>query len=57
MRNYYVYIGAAEFAVSGCEAAYEAYRKACEFGAIIGQPVCLVDGETAEVLADSEEEV
>lgn len=59
MRKYYIYIGSVSgcFTVMGCEAAYSAYRKACEFGEIIGQPVCLVDGETAEVLADSEGEV
>ena len=57
MREYYVQIGEAVFMVSGCEAAYEAFRKACEFGAITGQHVCLVDSETAEVLADSEGEV
>ena len=57
MRKYYVYVGTAEFAVLGCEDAYEAFRKACEFAAIIGQNACLVDGETCEVLADSEEEV
>lgn len=54
MRNYYVYIGAAEFAVSGCEAAYEAFRKACDFAEVIGQMVCLVDGETCEILADNQ---
>lgn len=57
MRNYYVYVGRVGFSVVGCEAAYEAFRKACEFAAIIGQNACLVDGETCEVLADSDEEV
>lgn len=54
MREYIIYIGAVEFAVSGCEAAYEAFREACDFAEIIGQMVCLVDGETGEVLADNQ---
>lgn len=57
MRKYYVYVGTTAFEVTGCEAAYEAFRSACEFAAIIGQNACLVDGETCEVLADSDEEV
>ena len=57
MREYYVQIGEAVFTVMGCEAAYEAFRAACQFGTIIGQYVCLVDSETAEVLADNEGEV
>lgn len=46
--------------VSGCEAAYEAYRRLCEFAEIVGAlDVALVDVETAEVVAnwaDSDEE-
>ena len=57
MREYYVCIGSASFAVLGCEVAYDAFRKACEFATIIGQNACLMDGETCEVLADSDEEV
>lgn len=54
MREYFVYVGTAKFAVSGCEAAYEAFRKACDFAEVIGQMVCLVDGETSEALADNQ---
>ena len=54
MREYFVYVGTTEFAVSGCEAAYEAFRKACDFAEILGLMVCLVDGETGEVLADNQ---
>ena len=54
MREYFVYIGTAEFAVSGCEAAYEAFRRACDFAELLGVLVTLVDGETGEVLADNQ---
>lgn len=57
MRMYYVSIGGVNFEVYGCEAAYDAYRKACDFADILGLRVDLWDGETGEVLADSEEEV
>ena len=56
MREYFVYVGSAEFAVSGCEAAYEAFRRACDFAEILGQMVCLVDGETGEILADNQDD-
>lgn len=37
--------------VDGCEAAYAAYRKACELGEMLGVEVALCDTETGEVVA------
>lgn len=37
--------------VDGCEAAYAAYRKACELGEMLGIEVALSDTETGEVVA------
>ena len=37
--------------VDGCEAAYAAYRKACELGEMLGRDVALCDTETCEVVA------
>jgi len=37
--------------VDGCEAAYAAYRKACELGEMLGVEVALCDAETGEVVA------
>ena len=54
MREYYVQIGSAEFAVSGCEAAYEAFRRACDFAELLGVLVTPADGETGEILADNQ---
>lgn len=42
--------------VSGCEFAYEAYRKACELAELLGKDCALVDAETGEVLASLESE-
>lgn len=56
MRMYYVSVGGFHFEVLGCEAAYEAFRKACEFADVLGLRVDLWDGETGEVLACSDEE-
>ena len=42
--------------VSGCEFAYEAYSKACEFAELVGKDCALVDAETGEVLASLEDE-
>lgn len=55
---YIISINGSDHNVSGCEAAWEAYQRACEFGQAIGLDldegaVALVDGETGEVLADS----
>ena len=39
--------------VGGCEAAYEAYRKACELCELVGADNAAIwDAETDEVLAD-----
>lgn len=56
MREYYVYIGGTAFAVSGCEAAYAAFEKACDFAEILGLTVDLVDGETGEILTDNRDD-
>lgn len=37
--------------ISGCEAAYEAYKKACEFAELVGVDCDLVDIENGEVIA------
>ena len=39
--------------IDGCEAAYAAYRKACELGEMLGRDVALCDTETGEVVAHS----
>ena len=38
--------------VSGCEIAYEAYHKACEFAELVGKDCALIDAETGETLAN-----
>lgn len=52
-EKYFIYIGDTDFTVSGTTVAWEAYTKAEEFGNLIGQRICLVDGETGEILIDS----
>lgn len=47
---------AAQFLVGGCEAAYLAFRKACEMCELTGGSVILADAETGEVVADNWEE-
>ena len=42
--------------VSGCEAAYEAYKKACEFAELVGKDCALIDAETGEIIASLEDE-
>ena len=42
--------------VDGCEAAYAAYRKACELGEMLGREVALCDAKTGEVLANLSDE-
>lgn len=37
--------------VDGCEAAYAAYRKACELGEMLGVEVALCDVMTGEIVA------
>lgn len=44
------------FPVSGCDAAYAAFRMACELCELTGGCVSLIDAETAEVLADNSED-
>lgn len=50
MSKYSIYIGTATFQVFGCEAAYEVFRKACEFAEMLGEEVYLIDDETGAVL-------
>lgn len=42
--------------VSGCEAAYEAYKRACDFAELVGMDCALIDAETGEILANLEDE-
>lgn len=42
--------------IDGCEAAYNAFRKACDFAETFGGSVALVWSETGEIIADSDEE-
>lgn len=44
------------FPVSGHDAAYAAFRMACELCELTGGSVSLIDAETAEVLADNWDE-
>ena len=44
------------FPVAGCDAAYAAFRMACELCELTGGCVSLIDAETAEVLADNSED-
>lgn len=41
--------------VSGMDFAYEVYEKATELGEMIGDTVHLVDGETGEIIASSDD--
>ena len=41
--------------VSGMDFAYEVYEKASELGEMIGDTVHLVDGETGEIIASSDD--
>lgn len=42
--------------VSGCEFAYEVYRKTCELAELLGKDCALMDGETGEVIAHLDED-
>ena len=42
--------------VSGCEAAYTTYKKACELAELVGKDCALFDDETGEILANLEDE-
>ena len=44
------------FALAGCDAAYEAFRMACELCELTGGRVSLCDAETGEILADNSED-
>ena len=44
------------FPLSGCDAAYAAFRMACELCELTGGCVSLIDAETAEVLADNSDD-
>ena len=44
------------FPISGCDAAYAAFRMACELCELTGGAVVLYDAETVEVLADNTED-
>lgn len=43
--------------VTGCEIAYEIYRKTCELGELLCQEVELVDFETGEVIKSNGEDL
>lgn len=49
-NGYWVEVGH----IDGCEAAYAAYRKACELGETLGVAIALTDAETGEVIAHFE---
>ena len=54
--NYYIYITNNLIAeVSGVEAAWAAYQKTCELADMLGKTASLVDGETGEVIAYSDD--
>ena len=42
--------------IDGYEAAYNAFRKACDFAETFGGSVALVWSETGEIVADSDED-
>lgn len=57
MANYFLIFGAHSATISGCEAAYDAFRKACDLAEVMGDIlVCLCDAETGEVVADNNDE-
>ena len=39
--------------VSGCEVAYEAFRKACEFAELVNKDCVMIDAETGEDMAEN----
>lgn len=54
--EYIIYINSKEVAtISGCEAAYEAYRHAVAMADIAGVTADLVDGSTGEVLESNDD--
>lgn len=55
--NLFNYNGWNEIAqFSGCEAAYEAYERACDFAELVGMDCALINAETGEILANLEDE-
>ena len=55
--KYWIILGITVIAVvTGMEAAYEVYHKACELAELIGQNCMLVTGEDGEVIAEYKEE-
>lgn len=55
--TYWVILGITIIArVTGMEAAYEVYHKACELAALIGSNCMLVTDEDCEVIAEYKEE-
>ena len=55
--TYWVILGITIIArVTGMEAAYEVYHKACELAALIGSNCMLVTDEDGEVIAEYKEE-
>jgi len=44
------------FPISGCDAAYTAFRMACELCDLAGGGVYLTDANTGEILADNSED-
>lgn len=54
MANYFLTFGVYSTIISGCEAAYDAFHKACDLAEAMGDIlVCLADAETGEVVADN----
>ena len=55
MANYFLTFGVYSTAISGYEAAYDAFNKACDLSETMGDIlVCLADAETGEVVADND---
>lgn len=55
--TYWIILGVTVIAgVTGMEAAYEVYHKACELAALIGSNCMLVADEDCEVIAEYKEE-
>lgn len=53
--KYYIYVNGKEISeVSGTEAAYKAWRLACDLADYLGTTADLVDGETGEVLESND---
>ena len=56
--RYLILLGTTTIAdVTGCEVAYEIYRKTCELGELLCQEEELVDYETGEVIKSNGEDL